>query len=143
MNKLIVASIVSGVTLAGAGIGLVNADTSLTANTSSNTSASAKIPHYTVESERLNAVAQVFNTTPTQLEDTLKTQTMQQVIQSAGLTSSSFQQKVKTQLQSDLEAQGYSQAQVDAVMSHVGMHGKGMRHHMDSDTNASGTPTNS
>lgn len=123
MNKLVIASVVSGLTLAGAGVGLVNADTASVSSAAAN-KVHSHIARYTVRTERTNAMAQVLNTTPPQLEITLKSKTLPQVIKSDGLTKSTFRQKLKAQLSSDLSALGYSQAQINAAINHSGKHGK-------------------
>lgn len=100
--------------LGGVGSALVSAaSTSPSGGTSRNS-----IAAYTVREDRLTAEAEVLGTTPTQLENQLKTQTMKQVVAAAALTPSAFRQKVATQLRSDLASQGYSQTQINHALAH-------------------------
>ena len=125
----------ASVTLLGASIGIVNAATP-SSSTSSNTSQTTtdRIAHYTMEDVRTQAIAKVLNTSVSDLEDKLKTETMQQIIKDAGLTESSFRDKVKTQVQSDLLAKGYSQTQIDATLDHHGGRHGHMHMQLDSDS---------
>jgi len=116
-NLLFVATLAS-LAVTGTGVGVANAVT-----TNRTVTPRRGIARYTLREERLNAVAQVLGTTPSHLEDELKTETMQQIIQSAGLTNSNFRAKVKAQVQSDLLAKGYSQSQVSNALSHFGRKG--------------------
>ena len=125
----------ASVTLLGASIGIVNAATPSTSTPNSSSQASTdRIAHYTIEDVRTQAIAKVLNTTPSALEDKLKTETMQQVIKDAGLTENSFHDKVKAQVQTDLLADGYSQTQIDNTLNHQGGKHGHMHMHHDSDT---------
>jgi len=112
-KRLVAAATIIGATAAIAGIGTVLAS----ADTSSANQPRAGIARYTIRQDRLSAEAEVLNTTPSQLENQLKTQTMAQVIKAAGLNKATFRQKVKTQLQTDLQNQGYSQSQINKALS--------------------------
>lgn len=97
--------------IGGVGSALVSAASTTT------TSSRPGIARYTIRQDRLNAEAEVLNTTPTQLQSQLKTQTLQQIIQAGGFTKASFQQKVVAQLHTDLQAQGYSQSQINKALA--------------------------
>lgn len=115
-TNLLFATTLAGVAIAGAGVGVAGATASTT------TVPRNRIARYTLREERLNAVAEVLGTNPSGLEDKLKTETMKQVVKDAGYTPETFHQKVKAQLQSDLLAQGYSQAQIDSALNRAGKH---------------------
>jgi len=136
-KNLLITTALAGATILGTGIGIVHADTSSSSGSASTNSQSPadRIARYTLEDEHTQAVAKVLNTTPSALEDKLKTETMQQVIKDAGLTDSSFRDKVKAQVQSDLLAKGYTQAQIDNTMDH---HKGGMGGHMRRDSDNDG-----
>ena len=110
--------------VAGAGaIGSVG-NALVSADTSTNSKPANSIARYTVSYDRLAAEAEVLNTTPAQLENQLKTQTMAQIIKAAGFTKATFRQKVVAQLKTDLQNQGYSQTQINNALSkHHGHHG--------------------
>lgn len=76
------------------------------------------IPRSVFRQERLDAVSQVLDTSTTNVQTARKDKTLSNLISSAGLTKKTFDQKVKTQLTSDLEAKGYSQDQVTIALQH-------------------------
>ena len=76
------------------------------------------IPRSVFRQERLDAVAQVLDTSTTNVQNAHKDKTLSSLISSAGLSKKTFAQKVKTQLTSDLEAKGYSQDQVTIALQH-------------------------
>jgi hypothetical protein len=114
MKKLlIVASSLAGVAvLTASSMGIVSAATK---NINIGTSG---IPRLVFKQERLDAVSQVLNTTTTSVQTARKDKTLSELISNAGLTKKTFDQKVKTQLTSDLEAKGYSQDQVTIALQH-------------------------
>lgn len=71
-----------------------------------------RIARYTLASDRIDAVAEVLGTTPSQLRTTLKTSTFKAQLQAKQLTKQQFAQKVQAQLKVDLTAQGYTTAQI-------------------------------
>ena len=76
------------------------------------------IPRSVFKHDRLDAEAQVLNTTTANVLAAHKNKTFSSLLSSAGLTRKTFTQKVKTQLASDLESQGYSQSQVTIALQH-------------------------
>lgn len=114
MKRLAV--IVSGVTASGlllvSGMGVASA-----ASNNGNIGTSG-IPRTVFKQERLDAVAQVLNTTTADVQAAHKNKTFSNLISSAGLTKKTFAQKLKTQLTSDLESKGYSQDQVTIALQH-------------------------
>jgi hypothetical protein len=84
----------------------------------STTIGTSGISRTTFKQDRLEAVAQVLNTSTTAVQTAHKDKTFAQLIADADLTKKTFAQKVKAELTSELEAQGYSQDQVTIAMQH-------------------------
>jgi SOS response regulatory protein OraA/RecX len=117
MKKFIAKSAL-GLAAGGAAASLVVANVHAATSTSPTTSRQG-IARYTVKSDRLAAEAEVLGMSTADLQNALKTQTMKQVLAGKGLTRQQFADKVKTRLQSDLAAQGYSQDQINRALSHA------------------------
>jgi hypothetical protein len=120
-----VTTLVGSSLLAASALSITNADA-----TSSGAGADvgkSGITRTVFRNDRLEAEAQVLNTTTAQLQSAHKDKTMAQLIANAGLTKQSFHAKVKAQLTTDLENQGYSQDQVTIALQHRMI--VGMRHH--------------
>ena len=66
----------------------------------------------TFRQDKLQAAATVLNTTTANIQTALKNHTLKQLIQNASLTRKSFLEKVRAELTTELEKQGYSQDQV-------------------------------
>ncbi len=106
-----------------ASAGLIGLSTLGIASAASPTSTSTTIgksgiPRSTFKQDRLTAVAQVLNTTTANVQAAHKNETFSQLVANAGLTKKTFAQKLKIQITSDLEGQGYSQAQVTIALQH-------------------------
>lgn len=76
------------------------------------------IPRSVFKQERLDAEAQVLNTTVANVQAAHKNKTFGQLITNANLTKKTFAQKLKAQLTSDLESKGYSQNQITIALQH-------------------------
>lgn len=116
MNRLktIGASLALAGVVAAGGVGIASA-----AGTHSNTNVgSSGIPRSVFRQERLDAVAEVLNTSTSNVQTARHDHTLKQLITNAGLTKKTFDQKVKAQLTSDLEAKGYSQSQITIALQH-------------------------
>ncbi|HET6924663.1 MAG TPA: hypothetical protein VFH39_02445 [Candidatus Saccharimonadales bacterium] len=113
-TNLLFAATLASMAITGTGAGVAGAVSS------SNTPPRNRIARYTIREERLNVEAEVLGTTPSDLEDKLKTETMEQVITSAGLDKSTFRHKVHAKLQSDLLAKGYSWDQINRLLNRPG-----------------------
>jgi hypothetical protein len=103
--------------LSAAVVSLAGVGSLAVASADSTTSSQNRLPSYTMREDRLTAQAEVLGTTPSNLETTLKTETMKQLLASKNLTAAEFHADVKAQLTKDLEAQGYSSTQVTKALS--------------------------
>jgi hypothetical protein len=121
-----VGSIVASGFIAMSVISVASAATPTSTSTGS-TIGTSGISRTTFRQERLDAVAQVLNTSMTNVQTAHKDKTMKQLISSAGLTKTTFREKVKAQLTTDLEGQGYSQDQITIALQQRTIHR--MRHH--------------
>jgi hypothetical protein len=112
----------SGIVAASA-LSIANADAASTgANVDIGTSS---ITRTVFRNDRLEAEAQVLNTTTANVQAAHKDKTFARLLTNAGLTKQTFHEKVKVQLTTDLENQGYSANQVAIALQHrmiVGMH---------------------
>jgi len=112
----IAASLASTGIIAASAMGVVSAANTPTTN--SGNVGSSGIPRTVFRQERLDAVAQVLNTSTANVQAAHKNKTLSQLISTAGLTRKTFVQKLKAQLTTDLENQGYSQNQVTIALQH-------------------------
>lgn len=112
--RIIAVSLASASLLTAAGMGVASAAT----NDSNGNVGNSDIPRSVFMQERQDAVAEVLNTTPTNVQAAHKNHTLHQLISQAGLTKQTFDQKVKDQLTADLEAKGYSQDQITIALQH-------------------------
>jgi hypothetical protein len=112
----IAASLASTGIIAASAMGVVSAANTQTTN--SGNVGSSGIPRTVFRQERLDAVAEVLNTSTANVQAAHKNKTLAQLISNAGLSRKTFVQKVKTQLTTDLENQGYSQNQVTIALQH-------------------------
>jgi hypothetical protein len=116
MNKRIVVMSVAGVSVAAVStFGIVSAAPSHMAST---TIGSSGISRTVFREERLAASAEVLNTSTANVQAAHKAKDVSTLITNAGLTKKTFQQKLKAELTSDLEAKGYSQTQVTIALQH-------------------------
>lgn len=107
--------------LAGAGIlslGAIGIASAATPNKASTTIGASGISHTTFKQDRLNAVAEVLNTTTANVQTAHKNKTLSQLISNAGLTKKTFAEKVKAGLETELQGQGYSQDQITIALQH-------------------------
>lgn len=111
--RYIIASVVGAGALALGGVGIANA-----AVTHSGNVGTSGIPRATFRQDRLEAAAQVLNTTTANVQAAHKDKTLSTFISSAGLTRQSFAQKVRAAMTSELEGQGYSQQQATIAFQH-------------------------
>jgi hypothetical protein len=109
--------------VSGCAIGAVSADST---TTNSNVGSSA-IPRTVFKQEKLDAASEVLNTSTTNIQAAHNDKTFSTLITNAGLTKSTFHEKFKTQLTTDLESKGYSQDQVTIALQHRMI--EHMRHH--------------
>lgn len=107
-----------------AGIGIIAASAfgiasaSTTNNSNNSDIGSSGIPRTTFRSDRLEAAAAVLNTSSANILAAHKDKTLKQLIKNAGFTPKTFSQKVKAQLVSELEGQGFTQDQVTIALQH-------------------------
>ena len=85
---------------------------------------SKAIPRSVLKADRLQVVSQVLNTSTANVQAAEKNHTLKNLISQAGLTKQTFRQKVKADLISDLQSQGYSQQQINAALKHHHKHHK-------------------
>lgn len=104
--------------LVGAGFGVASAATSTSASNMNGNVGSSGIPRSVFSQERLDAEAQVLNTTTANVQAAHKSHTLKDLISQTGLTPKTFMQKLKTQLTSDLASKGYSQDQITIALQH-------------------------
>jgi len=104
--------------LAGTGILVITGMGVASASTNNGTIGTSGIPRTVFSQERLDAVAEVLNTSTANVQAAHKDKTFSALISKAGLTKKTFAQKVKAQLTTDLEAKGYSQDQVTIALQH-------------------------
>jgi hypothetical protein len=112
--KMIAGGVVGSGLIVASTIGAVSADSH---NASGNVGSSG-IPRSVFKQERLDAASQVLNTTTANVQAAHKNKTFAQLVSQAGLTKKTYHQKLKTQLTTDLEAQGYSQSQITIALQH-------------------------
>jgi hypothetical protein len=112
-------SIVVGIVSSAAGISatVASADT-----TSSTAPTSGSIARSVVHSDQLQAMAAALNMTTAQVQAHMKAHDIKQAVTAAGLSADAYHQKVAAQLTSELQAQGYSQAQIDSATQHYQQH---------------------
>lgn len=104
---------VSVIALGGVGMGMASA-----ATTTSGTIGTSGIPRSVFREERLQATAEVLNTSTSNVQAAHKNKTFKQLITNAGLTQKTFAQKLKAQFTTDLESKGYTQDQVTIALQH-------------------------
>jgi hypothetical protein len=97
-----------------AGIGVASA---VSPNVSGNVGSSG-IPRSVFRQDGLEAIAQVLNTSTSNVQSAIKSKTLHTLITNAGLNKQTFDQKLKAQLTSELESAGYSQNQITIALQH-------------------------
>lgn len=110
-----VIGILVGITSSVAGLSATAASAD---SMSANAPSSGSIAQSVVREDRLEAMANVLNMTTSQVQTHLKAHDLKQVLANEGLSLQSSGQKVSAQLQSELQAQGYSQAQINSALQH-------------------------
>jgi hypothetical protein len=88
---------------------------------------SSGIPRTVFKQDHLEAASQVLNTTTANIQTAHKDKTFAQLLKNAGLTRTTYRQKLKTQLTTDLENQGYTQDQVTIALQQKTI--SHLRHH--------------
>lgn len=126
MNKLKYASFgLATATIVGfSAIGVASAATN---NSNGGNVGTSGIPRSVFRQDRLDAAAEVLNTTTSNIQTAHKDKTFASLINNAGLTRKTYRQKLKAQLTSELEAQGYTQDQITIAFQHRVIHH--LRHH--------------
>ena len=106
--------------LAGAGVLSMGAMGIASAATPSSTATVGKssISRSTFKQDRLQAAARVLNTTTANVQSARDNKTLSQLVTAAGLTKKTYAEKVKAQLTTELEGQGYSQDQITIALQH-------------------------
>jgi SOS response regulatory protein OraA/RecX len=117
-SRYIAASIASVGVLGFGALGIASAATPAGTTTKSTTIGTSGIPRTTFKQDRLSASAQVLNTTSANVQAAQKNKTLSQLITKAALTKKTYGEKLKAQLTSALEKQGYSQDQVTIALQH-------------------------
>jgi hypothetical protein len=84
------------------------------------------IPNSIMHTERLSAEASVLKTTTSDVQAAHKAKTMKQLVTSAGLTEKTYHKALKTQIDKDLEAKGYSATEIKATLHKEHHHHKQM-----------------
>jgi precorrin-4 methylase len=85
----------------------------------------AIITRATWHSEKEDAVAKVLNTTPSAVQTALKDKSLKTLVSNAGFTRQTFREKVKAELEVELEGMGYSKS---TIHSYIAEHHGGMHH---------------
>lgn len=115
MKKLsiVTAGILGAGALVIASVGIASAATPSNPNVGT-----SGIPRSIFREERLDAAAEVLNTTTANIQAAHKNKTFATILSNAGLTKQTYAQKLKTELTSDLEAKGYTQDQITIALQH-------------------------
>jgi uncharacterized membrane protein YqiK len=114
-TRYVLASLAGTAAITLGAIGAVSADTP---NNSSGNIGNSGILRTTFRQDRLNAVAQVLNTTTANIKTAHSNKDLEQLISNSGLTRKTFREKVKSNVTSELKAQGYTQSQITAAFQH-------------------------
>ncbi len=99
-------------------MGVANAATPVSTSSHSSMVGSSGIPRKIFNHDRLSAIAKVLNTSTVSVKTAQRDKTFSQLLTKEGLTKNIFSKKLKTQLTSNLESQGYSQNQVKIALQH-------------------------
>lgn len=111
--RYLLAGLSSAAVIAAGSIGVASAAATNHHNVKVGTSG---IPKTVFRQEKLDASAQVLNTTPTDVQAAHKDKTLKSLISKAGLTKQTYRQKLQAQLTTDLEELGYTQQQVHTAL---------------------------
>jgi len=106
--------LVSALTVGFGVVAVANADTT---NAKTDVGSSG-IPRTVFRQDKLDASAKVLKVSTAAVIAARKDKTMATLISNAGLTKETFAQKVKAELTSELESQGYSQNQITIALQH-------------------------
>ena len=114
---------VASVGIVGIGtLGVASADT-----TSSGNIGNSGIPRSVFKEERLDAAAEVLNTSTANVQAAHKDKTFSKLISDAGLTRQTYREKLKAELTTDLESEGYTQDQITIALQRIHIHK--LKHH--------------
>lgn len=118
--------LVGGLSLIGLGLVPVMAISVASAATPSTTTTApkTKIAASAFRDEKLQAKATVLNSTTTAVQAAEKAKTMPQLLSTAGLSKQQFHQKVKAQLEADLQAKGYTSSEIKTAIHNHKQHHK-------------------
>jgi hypothetical protein len=116
--------IVIGITSSVAGLSATAASADSTA---SNSQSSSSIAQSVVRADKLEAIAKVLNMTTPQVQAYLQAHDLKQALADEGLSMQASRQAVLAQLQSELQTQGYSHAQISAALQAHQQHGQSNR----------------
>ena len=110
--RYLLAGLSSAAVIAAGSIGVASAAT----NHNNVNVGTSGIPKTVFRQEKLDASAQVLNTTTANVQAAHQNKAFRTLITNAGLTKQTYQQKLQTQLTTDLEGLGYTQQQVTAAL---------------------------
>src|ERR1700733_1133450 len=102
-TRYVVTSLIGTAVMAIGAVGVASAATSNTSSASHTTIGTSGIPRPVFKQQREDAVAQVLDTTTTNVQSYKKNKDLSQLISEAGLTEKTFREKVKSQITTDLE----------------------------------------
>jgi hypothetical protein len=112
-TRPILTSLVGAAAITFGAIGAVSADTP---NKNTGNIGSSGISRTEFKQDRLEAVAQVLNTSTANIQTAHSNKDLKQLIANAGLTKQTFREKVKSDMTSELESQGHSQSQITTAI---------------------------
>ncbi|MEO8105607.1 MAG: hypothetical protein ABI602_04720 [Candidatus Saccharibacteria bacterium] len=118
------ASLLSAVLFSAGSLGVVSAAT--THNTSGNVGTST-IPRTVYRQDKLAAEAAVLNTTTVNIQSAHTNKDLKKLLANAGLSRQTFNEQLKIKLTTELEAQGYDQAQISIAQQQKTINH--LRHH--------------
>jgi len=110
--RYLLAGLSSAAVIAAGSIGVASAAT----NHNNVNVGSSGIPKTVFKQEKLDASAQVLNTTTSDVQAAHKNKTFKTLLSNAGLTKQTYEQKLQAQLTTDLEGLGYTQTQVNTAL---------------------------
>jgi hypothetical protein len=106
-------SIAVGIISSGAGISTTVASAD---STSAAAPTSSSIARSVLHADQLQAMGGALNMSTAQVQTHLKAHDLKQVVAASGLSADTYHQKVQAQMKSELQAQGYSQTQIDSAL---------------------------
>ena len=110
--RYLLAGLSSAAVIAAGSIGVASAAT----NHNNVNVGTSGIPKTVFRQEKLDASAQVLNTTTADVQAAHQNKTFKNLISNVGLNKQTYQQKLQAQLTTDLEGLGYTQQQVNTAL---------------------------